>query len=329
MVKSSSVFQKFTLRKNLLYRLYKAIEAFERWSGGNRMTIEYWKWPETNFVSKDIDWKKAQRITAGIDIGSTSSQAAILCDEELFAYASIHTGVNFGKAADTVIEKALGGSGMKIQDIHEIVGIGWGSDCVAYASKKINEVQCHAKGARYMFGSEVHTVVDLGGQTVKAIRLYDWDRVWDFFMNDKCATGMGRNVETLCELLQIPIDEIGDLSLDVPSDPEPVSTTCYAFAQTETMGLLGRPEYRASPLTENQIYAAHLFAVATRAASIIGKLAPLDVGDLSIYKELCFTGGLAKNKGVTQRIEQYFNVSALTSEYDPQLAGAIGAALLA
>ena len=180
-----------------------------------------------------------------------------------------------------------------------------------------------------MYGPEVHTVVDLGGQTVAAIRLYDWDRVRDFFMNDKCATGMGRNVETVCDLLQVPIEEIGALSLDVAGDPVPVSTTCYAFAQTETMGLLGRPEYRAEPLTANQVYAAHLFAVATRAVNAIGKLQPLDVGDLSVYKELGFTGGLAKNVGVTKRIERDFNVTALTSEYDPILAGAIGAALLA
>ena len=297
--------------------------------GDGGMTQEYWKWPETSNVFKEIDWKKADRITAGVDIGSTSSQAAILCDGKLFGYANIHTGVDFKKAADQVIEKAMSGSGMMLKDIHEIVGIGWGSKNVTYATKKMNEVICHAKGARFMYGPEAHTVVDLGGQTCKAIRLYDWDRVWDFFMNDKCGTGFGRNVETICELLQIPITEIGDLSLDVVMDPEPVSTTCYCFAQTETLGLLGRPEYRAAPMTENEVYASHLFAIATRAVNTIGRLAPFDVGDLSVYKEICFTGGLAKNKGVTKRIERYFNTTAMTSEYDPQLAGAIGAALLA
>ena len=292
------------------------------------MTQEYWKWPETSFTSKEIDWKKAGRITAGVDVGSTSTQAAIMCDETLFGYASIHTGADFKKAADEVIAKAMGGSGMGVKDIGTIVATGWGAANVAYATKTMDEVSCHAKGGRFMYGPAVHTIVDLGGQTVAAIRLYDWDRVWDFFMNDKCATGMGRNVETVCDLMQVPIEDIGALSLDVPNDPEPVSTTCYAFAQTETMGLLGRPEFRAEPLTINQVYASHLFAIATRALGTIGKLQPLDVGDLAVYKELGFTGGLAKNHGVTKRIERDLKVTALTSEYDPILAGAIGAALL-
>jgi len=293
------------------------------------MTQEYWKWPETSFTSKEADWKKAEKVTAGVDVGTTSTQAAILCDGNLFGYASIRTGADFKGAADTAMSMAMGNSGMGLDDIGAVAATGWGSRNVGFAGKTIGEVTCHAKGGRFLYGPAVHTVVDLGGQTVKAIRLYDWDRVWDFFMNDKCATGMGRNVETLCDLLQIPIEEIGALSLDVPSDPVPVSTTCYAFAMTETMGLLGRPEYRSTPLTENQIYAAHMFTLSTRAVNAIGKLAPLDVGDLSVYKELGFTGGLAKNVGVTKRIERDFNVTALTSEYDPMLAGAIGAALLA
>jgi predicted CoA-substrate-specific enzyme activase len=293
------------------------------------MTQAYWKWPETSYTSSDIDWKGAEKITAGVDIGTTGTQAAILCDGALFGYANIHTGVDFKKAAALAMEKAMGGSGMALKDIGAIVATGWGAKNAAFATKTENEVHCHAKGARFMFGPEARTVVDLGGQSVAAIRLYDWDRVWDFFMNEKCATGMGRNIETVCNLLQVPIEDIGDLSLDVQSDPEPVSTTCYCFAETETMGLLGRPEYRSSPLTMNQVYAAHLFAVATRATTTIGRLAPMDVGDLSVYKELCFTGGLAKNRGVTKRIERYFNVTALASDYDPQIAGAIGAAALA
>ena len=293
------------------------------------MTQAYWRWPETSYVFSGVDWRKADKITAGVDVGMSSTQAAILCDGELFGFANLHTGVDLKKTAETAIGMAMGDSGMTLKDLHEIAGIGWGSRNVEFATKKMNEVICHAKGARFMYGPEAHTVVDLGGQTVKAIRLYDWDRVWDFFMNDKCATGFGRDVETVCELMQIPIEEIGELSLDVPEDPEPVGTTCYCYARTETMGLFGRPEYRSAPLMENQIYAAHMFAIATRAASTIGKLAPLDVGGLSVYKELCFTGGLAKNKGVTKRIERYFNTTALTSAYDPQIAGAIGAALLA
>jgi len=293
------------------------------------MTKEYWKWPESSWTSDKTDWKKAKTIAAGVDIGTTSSQAVILCDGKLFGYASLRTGADFGKTADEVITRALGSSGMSLQDIGSIAATGWGRKNAAFAARYADEVHCHMKGARFMFGPEVRTVVDLGAQTTKAIRLYDWDRVRDFMMNDKCATGMGRNLEVLCELLQVPIEEIGQRSLDVKADPEPVSTTCFAFADTETMGLFGRPEFKAEPLTENEICASHLFALAWRILGTIGKLQPLDVGDIKVYPALGFTGGLAKNPGITKRIERELGVTALKSDIDPMLAGALGAALLA
>ena len=293
------------------------------------MAQNYGLWPETGFVSGELDWKKAESITAGVDIGTTSSQAAVMCDGRLFCYASVHTGADFRKTSDVVIEKALGNTGLSLKDISAVISTGFGRANVTYATRAVDEVHCHAKGARFMFGPDVHTVVDLGGQTTKAIRLYDWDRVWDFFMNDKCSTGMGRNIEMLCDTVHIPIEEIGGLSLDVESEPFPVSTTCYAFSNTETLGLFGRPEYKSKPLTENQVYASHMLAVAWRILGIIGKLQPLDVGDVTVYKELGFTGGLAKNPGVTKRIERELNITALKSPYDPQLAGAMGAALMA
>ncbi|MGI5858514.1 MAG: acyl-CoA dehydratase activase [Tepidanaerobacteraceae bacterium] len=293
------------------------------------MTQEFWKWQESSWTSDSIDWKTAKTIEAGVDIGTTSTQAAIMCEGALFGYANIRTGANFLRAASTALKKALGVSGMTIKDIHCIGATGWGGRNLKYATNVFDEVHCHAKGARFMFGPKVHTVVDMGGQTVKAIRLYDWDRVRDFMMNDKCATGMGRNIEFLCDLLQVPIEEIGEKSLDVEKDPEPVATSCYVFANSETMGLFGRPEFRSEPLTENEVYAKHMFAVTWRILGTIGKIQPLDVGDIRIYPELGFTGGLAKNVGVTKRIERELNVKALKSQYDPMLAGAIGAALLA
>ena len=293
------------------------------------MTQYYWQWPEISWHSEDIDWRAAEKICAGVDIGTTSAQAAVICDGKVFAYASIRVGVSFRNAAENVIAKALEGTGMSLADIKDGIGAtGWGVDNALYATAKFDEVHCHAKGARFMYGPSVHTVVDMGGQTVKAIRLYDWDRVRDFAINDKCSTGVGRSLETICDILQVPITEIGALSLDVESEPEPVSTTCYAFANTETLGLFGRPEFKAPPLSANQVYASHVFAAAWRILGIVGKLQSLEVGDISVYEDLCFTGGLAKNIGITERIERELKVKALKSEYDPQLAGAIGAALL-
>jgi len=292
------------------------------------MTQEYWKWPGSDWTSNEIDWRKSKSITAGVDIGTTSSQAVILCDGKLFGYANIHTGPDFPKAAETVIVKAIGPSGMKLEDINGITATGWGSRNVSYASEMADEVLCHALGARFIFDPTVQTVVDLGGQTIKAIRLYDWERVRDFVISDKCATGIGRGTEILADLLQVPITDIGERSLDVEKDPEPVSTTCYNFSIPETIGLF-QPSYMEETYNGNDVLASAMFSIAWRVLGTMGKLMPLDAGELSVYEGLGFTGGLAKNTGVTKRIERELNVTAMECKHDPQLAGAIGAALLA
>jgi predicted CoA-substrate-specific enzyme activase len=292
------------------------------------MAQDYSKWPESCWASDHIDWNSARSIQAGVDIGTTSSQAAILCDGKLFGTANMRTGTDFRKTADAVIDKAMGETGMSLKDIGSVVATGFGKRNVAYATEAVDEIHCHAKGARFLFGPEVLTVVDLGAQTCKAIRLFDWDRVRDFMVSDICATGMGRNIETVCNLLQIPVTEIGMQSLDLDQDPEPVSTTCFVFAETETMGLF-RPGYREEPFTPNEVCAAHLLAVAWRILGVVGKLQPQDAGDIKVYEKLCFTGGLAKNQGIVKRLERELNTTAAASDHDPMLAGAIGAALLA
>jgi predicted CoA-substrate-specific enzyme activase len=272
------------------------------------MTQEYWKWPESSR-------KKAKTTSAGVDVGTDSTQAAILCDNRLFGYANLRTGPDYRASAQTALEQAMGKSGMKIKDIKYIVGTGWGSRNVTFAEKTVNEIDCHARGARFMYGPAVKTVVDLGAQTTKVIRLYGWDRIRDFAMNDKCAAGMGRSIEVMADLMQVPIEEMGERSLAIEKDPEPVSTTCYAFANTEAMGLF-REGYK-----ENEVLAAYLFAIAWRIHGMVGRAQP--------EKEIAFTGGLAKNAGIVKRLEKAMGMTALTSDYDPMLAGAIGAAVIA
>jgi bzd-type benzoyl-CoA reductase Q subunit len=279
------------------------------------MVQEYWRWPESSWTAADIDWKKAKAVTAGVDIGTNSSQAAVMCDNRLFGYASLRTGADYRASAGVVMEQALGSSGMKLKNIRYVVGTGWGSQNVSFARKTVDEINCHARGARFMYGPAVKTVVDLGAQTCKAIRLYNWDRIRDFVMNDKCAAGMGRSIELMADLLQVPIQEMGERSLAVEKDPEPVSTTCYAFANTEAIGLF-REGYK-----ESEVLAAYLFAIAWRIHGMVGRVQP--------EKELAFTGGLAKNSGIVKRLERAMGMTALTSKYDPQLAGAIGAAIIA
>jgi predicted CoA-substrate-specific enzyme activase len=204
---------------------------------------------------------------------------------------------------------------MKVKDIRYTVATGYGRKNVIFAKKDANEISCHAKGARFMFGPGVRTVVDMGGQAAKAVKLFEWERIRDIMAQDKCATGMGRSVEVMADLMQVPITEIGERSLTVAKDPEPVSTTCYAFADTEAYGLL-REGYK-----ESEVLAAYLFAIANRLYTMVGRLEP--------EKELALTGGMAKNPGIVKRLEKLMGMTALPSKFDPMLAGAIGAALIA
>ncbi|MDR1571882.1 MAG: acyl-CoA dehydratase activase [Clostridiales Family XIII bacterium] len=292
------------------------------------MSEAYWRWPESSWLREGRDWRDASGVAAGIDVGTTSTQAAIFCDGELHGYANIHTGPDFRAAAERAMALAAGGSGLKTENMQRIAATGFGARNAVCATKFLDEVQCHGRGARFMYGPEATTVADLGGQTTKCVRLYDWDRVRDFVMSDKCATGMGRSVEMMADMLQVPITEMGARSLDVEKDPEPVSTTCYSFANPETIGLL-RTGFKEAPYSGNEVLAAYLFAVAWRILGSIGKLYDLDAGDVKVHGSLAFTGGLAKNAGITRRLERALGTTALSSVHDPQLAGAIGAALLA
>ena len=291
------------------------------------MAQEYWKWPEMTWQVMGFKSDNEASIVAGVDIGTTSAQAVVFADDKLVGYSSINIGANYKAAAEKAIELALGDSGLTLDKISKIGATGFGKQNATFATEYFDEVLCHAKGARFIFGPKVKTVVDIGGQSTRAISLHSWDRVRDFYMNDKCATGFGRNIEKVSEYMQVPITEIGEFSLNVEKDPEPVSTTCYSFAESETMGLF-TTVFREEPSTANEVVASYIFANAWRILGVIGKLAPLDIGEVSVEEGLAFTGGVAKNPGITKRIERALKVHALEGDYDPQLAGAIGAALL-
>ncbi|MCD7922845.1 MAG: acyl-CoA dehydratase activase [Clostridiales bacterium] len=288
---------------------------------------QYGKWAESQKIYPEVDISAGKKITAGIDVGTVSTEAVVLCGDQILGYSIVRTGMDFQNAAGRALDEALDGLALRSDQIQKTVSTGFGHRNVK-ADRYVDEIHCHAKGARYLFGPSVTTVIDLGGQTVKAIRLHKWDRVRDFMVNDKCATGMGHNIEELCDLAEIDIRDIGAKSLDVGQEPEPVSTTCWSFAQTETMGLL-HPGFKEAPVSENEMCAAHMFAVAWRVLGTAGRLQPLKTGEPAVYPELGFTGGMAKNIGITKRLERELGIQALAGRYDSMLAGALGAALFA
>jgi len=275
---------------------------------------EYWRWDETNWADPDKDWREADVISAGVDVGSVSSQAVIMTDGELYASANTRTGYNSPESALNVMNWALEATdGMKLENIQFAVGTGYGRVKVPFANKAITEIACHARGANYMYGPSVRTVMDMGGQDLKAIRCDERGKVLSFLMNEKCAAGTGRGMEVIADLLKVPIQEVGARSLDVEENPPPVSSVCVLFAKSEMMTLLKKG------YTVNKALAAYCEAMAYRVYT--------QIKEVDVVEDFVITGGIAKNPGVVTRLERLLGLTSLKTDVDYQLAGAIGAAL--
>jgi len=277
---------------------------------------EFWRWPEYRWTLPDADWRAGQIVTGGIDVGSVSTQSVIMVDGRLYAYSSMRTGSSSPDSAQKALNWALDGTGLTQKEIHYIVGTGYGRLNVPMANRTITEIACHAMGANFVYGSSVRTLLDVGGQDCKIIRCDEKGRVVNFLMNDKCAAGTGRGIEAFSELLSVPIEHIGEKSLQVDNEPDPVSSTCVVFAKAEATGKL------REGWSVNEVIASYCLAMARRITELINRL--------GIEKEFAITGGQAKNIGVVSRIEKEIGIKALPwKEVDPQIAGGIGAALFA
>jgi bzd-type benzoyl-CoA reductase Q subunit len=278
---------------------------------------EFWRWPEYRRTIPGKDWKGAEVITAGVDIGSVSSKTAIMVDGELYAYAIMRTGSSSAGSAENATNWALEGTGLTIKDLHYTVGTGYGRVNVPFAQRAITEIACHARGANFIWGPTVRTVMDMGGQDCKAIRCDHRGKVGNFLMNDKCAAGTGRGMEVFADLLNVPIEEVGPRSFEIDEEPEPVSSTCVVFAKTEAVGLL-----RKGWATET-VLAAYTAAMAERVVDLLNRV--------GVEKEFVITGGISKNIGVVKRLEDRLGFKALPMPEgaDPMIAGSIGAALFA
>ncbi len=279
------------------------------------MKTEYWRWPEYRMTVPDRDWHNANVITAGVDIGSVGSKAAVLVDGELYAYAVHRTGGVSEETAISVTNWALEGTGLEIGKLHYVVGTGYGRVNVPFAKRSITEIACHARGANYIYGPTVRTVLDIGGQDCKAIRCDDKGKVLSFLMNDKCAAGTGRGLEVFADLISVPIQEVGKVSLSVDQEPPPVSNTCVIFAKAESLALLRQG------WSKEKVAAAYHAAMADRIVDLLTRV--------GIEKDFVITGGVAKNMGVVQRLERILKIKPLEPKMDPILAGALGAGLFA
>ena len=274
---------------------------------------EFWRWTESNWKNPDIDWRDAQYVTVGIDVGSVSSQAVIMADGQVFAYGNMRTGSDSPNSARNALKFALEATDMDQDRMDYAIGTGYGRVNVPFADRTVTEIACHARGANFIYGSEVRTVLDVGGQDIKAIQCDEKGKVTNFLMNDKCAAGTGRGMEVFSDLLGVPIQEVGDRSFEVKEEPEAVSSTCVVYAKSEATGLL-----RKGWSTE-EVLAAYCRAMADRIYSLVERV--------GVKAEFAITGGMAKNRGVIDRLMPMVGMECMKTEWDTQIAGAAGAAL--
>lgn len=281
----------------------------------NEKSREYWRWREYRHTEPDMDWKDGKIVSAGVDIGSVGSKASVMVDGKLFSYAAMRTGGVSEETAVKALNWALEGTGLETGNLNYIVGTGYGRVNVPFAKRTITEIACHARGAHYIYGPTVRTVLDIGGQDCKAIRCDERGKVMSFLMNDKCAAGTGRGLEVFADLIRVPIEELGKSSLVVHEEPPPVSNTCVIFAKAESLALLrqGWPK--------EKVAAAYHLAMVNRIIDLLTKV--------GVEKDFVVTGGVAKNTGIISRLEKNLGVKPLEPKLDPILAGAIGAALFA
>lgn len=275
--------------------------------------IAFWMWEESRWVNPGIDRRASEYVTLGIDVGSVSTQAVIMCDGALFAYSNVRTGSDSPGSARKALEIALGAAEMRMEDIDYCIGTGYGRVNVPMADKTVTEIACHARGANFIFGPTVRTVLDVGGQDVKVIRCDERGKVVNFLMNDKCAAGTGRGMEVFADLLSVPVGEVGDRSFLVAYDPPPVSSACVVYAKSEATALLRKG------MSINEVLAAYCSAMAERIYSLAQRV--------GIEAEFAVTGGMAKNRGVRDRLMKKLGFEPLRAKWDTQLAGATGAAL--
>jgi len=247
---------------------------------------------------------------AGIDVGSTMTKVVIL-DEGVIVSVIGPTGPEQRRLANEVMEEALNKAGLAFEAITYIVSTGYGRINVPFADKQVTEISCHAKGVASLF-PEARTVIDIGGQDSKAIRIDMTGRPRDFIMNDKCAAGSGRFLEVIADSLEIEIGEMGDISL-TSKKPAKTSNICTVWAEQEIKARL------AEGVALNDLVAGIHESLADRVSRMVKRL--------NVEKEVVLTGGVAKNVGLVQALSKHLDQTLLIPP-EPLITGALGAALL-
>ena len=250
---------------------------------------------------------------AGIDSGSTTTNAVIMDNKkQILASSTIPTGVQIMESANRALEEALLKADIKRKQISRTVTTGYGRAGISFREKEVTEITCHAKGA-FFLNPAVRTVIDIGGQDSKVIRLDENGNVYDFVMNDKCAAGTGRFLELMSQSLGLTMEEMGTRGIDTKEDIV-ISSMCSVFAQSEVVSLIA-----SGKRVEDIIHGLNR-SIAAKVLSLAGRKV--------LEREWMMTGGVARNAGVVNAVEEKLGGKVIVPD-EPEICGAIGAALVA
>ncbi len=250
---------------------------------------------------------------AGIDSGSTSTDVVILNKEkEIITGIILPTGAGAAIGAERALEEALKDANLQREDIDALVTTGYGRTAIQDGDKSITEITCHARGAHYL-NPEVRTVVDIGGQDSKVIRLDETGAVVNFVMNDKCAAGTGRFLEMMARTMEMSLDKMSVTGLQYDEDIT-ISSMCTVFAESEVVSLIAQ-----NKKTDDIVHGLNK-AVAAKTASLVKRVGGED--------KYMMTGGVSKNQGLVRTLEEKLGAELVISD-KAQLCGALGAALFA
>ena len=250
---------------------------------------------------------------AGVDVGSTQTKAAII-DEDggIVGRSLIDTGANVVQAAENAYRQALEEQRISEDEVEYVIGTGYGRYRVTFGNTQVTEISCHGRGAVHMFPG-TRTVLDMGGQDTKAIRVTPTGEIDDFCMNDKCAAGTGRFLGAASSALDIPLDELGAKALTHDKAVR-ISTTCTVFAESEVLSWLGKGKK-----VQDILWGVHQ-SIAVRSNALLRRV--------GIEEEVTFTGGVARNIAMIEAMEERLGIKMNVSE-DSHFMGALGAALYA
>lgn len=252
-------------------------------------------------------------VTCGVDIGARTIDIVLFDAERIVDFCVVDTGAFPQKNARDAFENLLHGANLVPADVSRIVATGYGRNYFEDAHRGVTEITCHAKGVAFLFPS-ARTIIDIGGQDSKMIEIGAGGKVLNFVMNDRCAAGTGKFIEIVANTLNIPLEETGKAALGVTEICE-ISSMCAVFAESEIIGLLHKG-------TARKVILRGVFrSVARRTLGMAGKI--------GLRNDIIFTGGVARNEGVLQALMQETGNENIMTPDDPQITGALGAAIIA